>query len=64
MNDLLKQFTKDLPVRYVPLYANGDPTHKDCEDGVVSSCNDKFVFVRYGLDTYSKATNPRDLVLR
>lgn len=33
------------------------------EDGVVTSINDKYVFVRYGGDTHSKATSPGDLEL-
>jgi len=31
------------------------------EDGVVTSFNDVFVFVRYGADKGSKATRPQDL---
>jgi hypothetical protein len=39
--------------------------HKGCkpeqlEEGVVTSKNDKFVFVRYGADYCSKATCPDD----
>lgn len=48
-------------VRYVPNHAHGDIGHKDCEDGVVTSCNEKFVFVRYGNRTGSQATSPDDL---
>ncbi len=33
------------------------------ETGVITSVNDKFVFVRYGTDINSKATNPKDLDL-
>jgi hypothetical protein len=33
------------------------------EDGVVTSINSTYVFVRYGGDTNSKATNPGDLEL-
>lgn len=31
------------------------------EEGVVTSINKDFVFVRYGIDTTSKATSPKDL---
>ena len=31
------------------------------EEGVITSANDMFIFVRYGSDTHSKATNPEDL---
>jgi len=57
-------------VRYVPNHAHGDATHKDCENGIVSSRNDKFVFVRYyvrrdgrdaGLQLHAQATDPCDL---
>ncbi len=40
--------------------------HKGCkpeqlEEGVVTSKNDKFVFVRYGAEYCSKATYPDDI---
>lgn len=67
-------FQKGMKVRYVPNHANGDASHKDCEDGVVSSTNDRFVFVKYdnavcimltGDEPYtSQATNADDLILR
>ena len=31
------------------------------ELGVITSVNDSYVFVRYGNDLHSKATNPSDL---
>jgi hypothetical protein len=31
------------------------------EDGVITSWNDKYIFVRYGADKISKATNPKYL---
>jgi hypothetical protein len=51
-------------VRYVPMHAEGDRTHKDCEDGIITTYNNKFVFVRYGttLATHGQATHPEDLV--
>lgn len=32
-----------------------------CEDGVITSFNERFVFVRYGADTGSKATHRSNL---
>ena len=54
-------------VRYVPGHAHGDRSHADCENGIVSSTNDKYVFVRYyykggGLRECGQATDPSDLV--
>lgn len=67
-------FQKGIKVRYVPAHAHGDTNHKDCEDGVVSSTNGRFVFVKYnnamcvmvtGDEPYtSQATSPEDLILR
>ena len=34
-------------VRYVPYHAEGDATHKDCQNGRVTSVNDHYVFVRF-----------------
>jgi hypothetical protein len=31
------------------------------DEGVITSVNDHYVFVRYGSDTHSKATYPGDL---
>lgn len=31
------------------------------EDGVIVSWNERYVFVRYGVQNSSKATDPRDL---
>ena len=33
------------------------------EDGVITSVNDTYVFVRYAGDQHGKATRPEDLVL-
>ena len=40
--------------------------YKDCpldalEEGIITSKNDKYVFVRYGRNYHSKATRPEDL---
>ncbi len=34
-------------VRYIPNHADGDSKHRDCQDGVVSSVTEMFVFVKY-----------------
>ena len=61
-------------VRYVPNHADGDIRHADCQDGVVSSTNEMFVFVKYnnamcvmttGDEPYTaQATKREDLVRR
>ena len=42
-----KDYKKGDKVLYIPNHANGDATHPDCMKGVVSSVNEKFVFVKY-----------------
>ncbi len=53
-------------VRYIPPHANGYFFHKDCEEGVVSSVDDHYVFVYYMrngiLQQTAAATNPKNLV--
>lgn len=34
-------------VRYIPNHAFGDANHPDCRNGVVSSVNEHWVFVKY-----------------
>lgn len=51
----LENFKAGMFVRFIPQHANGDNTHPDCEMGVVTSRNDIFVFVRFGLNTHSQA---------
>ncbi len=48
-------------VRWVPEHANGNVNHPDCENGIVTSTNDKYVFVRFTGST-SQACNPAQLV--
>lgn len=65
------EFKKGDRVRYIPAHARGVFNHPDCEDGVVSSVNEKFVFVKYdnamgimvtGDEPYTAAaTRPEDL---
>ncbi len=67
-------FDKGNLVRYVPSHAGGDKNHDDCQDGVVSSINGEYVFVKYdnlmctmitGDEPYTaQATSPDDLVMR
>ena len=35
--------------------------HGETEEGVITSANCKFIFVRYGSDCHSKATDPEQL---
>lgn len=68
----LSEFKKGMRVRYVPSHAYRDFRHKDCQNGVVSSTNEKFVFVKYdnamgvmvtGDEPYtSQATSAEDLI--
>lgn len=62
-------FRKGMRVRYIPRHAHGDPNHKDCQDGVVSSTNPHWVFVKYdnlmcimttGDEPYTAAATSRD----
>jgi hypothetical protein len=71
-------FKKGDKVTYIPSHArdtfNKRGSHPDIENGVVSSTNEKFVFVKYdnaackmvtGDEPYtSQATKPEDLVWR
>lgn len=43
----IKEFKIGEFVIYVPNHANGDILHPDCEEGIVSSMNDKFIFVKF-----------------
>ena len=40
-------FKKGDHVTYIPNHAFRNMNHKDCQDGVVSSTNELFVFVKY-----------------
>lgn len=62
-------FKEGQRVTYVPYHANGDAKHKDCEFGIVSSCNDTYVFVKYytsagELKTTAQATKPDQLIVQ
>ena len=68
----LNEFKKGDKVKYIPTHAENDPGHKDCKCGVVSSVNEKFVFVKYNNDMCimttgdepytAQATSPEDLI--
>lgn len=47
-------------VTYVPLHAEGNASHKDCECGTISSWSRSCIFVNYGGG--SQATSPSDLI--
>lgn len=54
-------------VRFIPPHANGNPKHKDCENGLVKDRNETFVFVvfcnRTGTpETHAKACKPQHLI--
>lgn len=49
-------------VRYVPYHAEGNMRHEDCENGRVTSTNDTYVFVRFGVGETSQACKPDQLV--
>jgi len=65
------EFQKGQRVLYVPHHAQEDLAHPGCQKGVVSSTNDKWVFVKYdNLDCVMKtgdepytaqATDPKQL---
>jgi len=65
-NLTLEDFDHGQNVRYIPYHANGDPTHEDCENGMVKSKNDSFIFVRYIkngiLQETAQATKPDQLM--
>jgi len=68
----MEDFKKGQRVRYVPNHAKGALGHPDCQNGVVSSVNDTFVFVKYdnlmgimvtGDEPYTaQATKPGNLI--
>lgn len=58
-----KDFKVGQAVRYVPVHAHGDANHENCENGIVTSINDEYVFVLYNLEgSTSQATNPDNLI--
>lgn len=60
MTDIeLKTLQAGDEVRYCPFHAGGDISHKDCENGVVSSVRLFHVFVRYYRNGILQATPER-----
>ena len=55
-------FLEGMRVLYIPMHAEGNPDHRDCERGVVTFIGSEFVFVRYGNETHAKATSAAQLV--
>lgn len=56
----LTEKSKGRTVTYIPHHANGNIHHPDCEEGIISSWNDLYIFINYtGTPT---ATRPKDLV--
>jgi hypothetical protein len=49
-------------VVYLPSRAHIGVSGGQLEEGVITSVNDAYVFVRYGADKHSKATVAEDLV--
>lgn len=50
-------------VLYVPYHAHGDAAHPDCEHGIVTSTNEKYVFVRFRPPN-SQACEPDQLQIK
>lgn len=46
---LRAQFPAGKHVRYVPYHAEGDTSHLDCENGIVSSVRGTTIFVRFSI---------------
>lgn len=49
-------------VRYIPRHAKGNQNHSACENGIVTSIDEYFVFVRFDGDIQSMACNENQLV--
>ena len=59
----VNDFRRGDHVKYIPLHANGDARHKDCQTGVVTSVNEDFVFVKFYLEApHGVACCPRLLI--
>lgn len=61
-NITLDEAAPGMRVRYVPYHAHGDLAHKDCEDGIVSSKNNTYIFVRFKLGAVGQACKQDQLV--
>jgi hypothetical protein len=63
----VKDFHEGMNVKYVPTHVDGDISHPDCEEGIVSWVNNQTVFVKYFrhgiLQSTSQGTDPKDLIV-
>lgn len=65
MNDYnpIDSFNEHDTVKYVPAHANQNINHCDVEDGIVTSKNDTYVFVKFVGQSNSKACSPNNLYI-
>jgi len=49
-------------VAYIPPHAQGDITHRDVEQGEITSINYLYIFVRFDNTVTPKACNPENIV--
>jgi hypothetical protein len=64
MNNMTNQFNVGDRVVYIPYHAHGNVDHEDCEYGVITSTNSRYVFVCFEEDSVSrqsKACKPDQL---
>jgi len=70
-----KDFTPGDLIRFIPMHANGNKEHPDCEDGIVTSVTCTTVFCRFVFNASfgksagrwrtianSEACHPKDLI--
>lgn len=58
----LNAIQEGMRVLSIPPHAQGERTHPDCQQGIVTSTHATHVFVRYGTDRQSNAMLPALLV--
>ena len=58
-----KYFEVGTKVIYTPSWVNGDLSHPSCKSGVVTSINNRYIFIKYGNEIHSKATYRSDLTI-
>lgn len=61
---MAENFEPGQHVRYVPYHAEGDSSHPDCENGVVSSVNTntQTIFVRFGMGDTAQGCKADQLI--
>lgn len=57
------EFAEKDPVIYIPNHAQGNINHEDCESGIVSSMNEKYVFVKFYRNKFINITVDEALTL-